>query len=499
MNTSTSPINTIASNVTFQYSHDNRKIKYSIQSSIFSKQSKLVDDLARRFLGQPRGNGTPKTYSTQWRHIANNVERARGMLDIREGGQQAILDNLQKIERLLIRAGNGIVGDAERKIIQTQIDQLTDDVTRIAETTRYLDTQLLADYEEKQKIQETNEVEVVERIEVSEPGGADIVFLIDKSGSMHDDIDSIIENASTFADQLKEKGVDARLGVEEFMSVASPKGPMRDEVEEFKDDLGKIPIGGSLERSLSALQSVVKDFSFRDDVDKFIVLVTDENADDDVPEIREDTINKMKEGDYTVFVVGKRVTQGEIESTKRHQQNNISGVIHSNPHTVLPLTVDYANPDEDVAGEPYAEFKEIVKETGGDFIDITSSDYSTILSRIGEGIITKLYESRYVIREDEPDNILKIKIRELADPSILVGPNGQTMTTEFPDHKASSLGIEGIEVSTPEKVNEAMGKIRGAIDFVLKDVGDKNAFQKTLASIQSMFQNMIPPQLNIIA
>jgi len=122
----------------------------------------------------------------------------------------------------------------------------------------------------------------------SEGGGsrvADIVFLIDDSGSMSDKINAVRQNASNFVNNLAGEGVDFRLGLVRFgqSGGGAPQvfngGAMTSDVNQFTSWLSSFRASGSYEPGLLAILTAAQTFNFRQGSQRIFILVTDEDSD----------------------------------------------------------------------------------------------------------------------------------------------------------------------------------------------------------------------------
>ncbi len=103
----------------------------------------------------------------------------------------------------------------------------------------------------------------------------DIVFIIDRSGSMGGDIASVRNNISTFANQLSQQGIQYRLGLVSYES--SPKlYPMTNNVNQFKSNLNNIDVSGGKENGLDAIMTAINQYTFEHRAIKYFVIVGDE-------------------------------------------------------------------------------------------------------------------------------------------------------------------------------------------------------------------------------
>lgn len=116
---------------------------------------------------------------------------------------------------------------------------------------------------------------------------ADLVFVIDTTGSMNDKIDGLIESCETFVDRLAMRHIDwaaavigfGDLTVEGDRIVATPFSSNTERVKALLRGLPRYSGGGNEgESSLEALQAALRQPGYRPDAMKVMVLITDEPA-----------------------------------------------------------------------------------------------------------------------------------------------------------------------------------------------------------------------------
>lgn len=105
---------------------------------------------------------------------------------------------------------------------------------------------------------------------------ADIVFVLDCSGSMGDDIQKVRSNINEFCDSLVARGVDFRLGLVTFSTTIDKVYDFTDNVELFKSWLSSIVLWGGIENSLGALYRATE-LSFRPQSKRTFIWITDED------------------------------------------------------------------------------------------------------------------------------------------------------------------------------------------------------------------------------
>jgi hypothetical protein len=116
---------------------------------------------------------------------------------------------------------------------------------------------------------------------------ADLVFVIDTTGSMNDKIDGLVETCESFVDRLATRHIDwaaavvgfGDLTVEGDRIVATPFSSNTERVKGLLRGLPRYSGGGNDgESSLEAVQAALNQPGFRSDAMKVVILITDEPA-----------------------------------------------------------------------------------------------------------------------------------------------------------------------------------------------------------------------------
>jgi len=111
----------------------------------------------------------------------------------------------------------------------------------------------------------------------------DIVFIVDTSESMQDDIDAVRRHLGKMIDRFQQAHLDFTLGVVRFhhslvyewLGMDITVSPQTSNVDEVREILRSIKVSGG-ERALDALMKAISEVKFRSDVDRHFILVTDE-------------------------------------------------------------------------------------------------------------------------------------------------------------------------------------------------------------------------------
>lgn len=130
----------------------------------------------------------------------------------------------------------------------------------------------------------------------------DVVFVLDVSGSMGNEIAAVRDNLNEFGQSLSENGFDYRIGVVTFSTTVDNVWDLTDNLEQIKTNLAGINLWGGVEDSPSALYRA-SELSFRAGSKRTIIWVTDEPYPEDNYS-KEEVVNRMLDMGITVHGVG---------------------------------------------------------------------------------------------------------------------------------------------------------------------------------------------------
>lgn len=115
---------------------------------------------------------------------------------------------------------------------------------------------------------------------------ADIVFLIDVSGSMGPEIADVRANVKAFANDLNASNIDFQLGLVRFgnLSGANPyifnNGNLTDDVPLFQSFVDTLVASGGYEPGFLAVRQAITGLNYRPGTQKIFIIITDEDSDD---------------------------------------------------------------------------------------------------------------------------------------------------------------------------------------------------------------------------
>jgi flagellin len=94
-------------------------------------------------------NATVRSLNAAMRNAQDGVS----LIQVFEGGTTEISNMLIRMRELAMQAANDTYGDRERKMLNNEVMELRDEITRVARTTTYMDRELLAGEQVKLEFQ----------------------------------------------------------------------------------------------------------------------------------------------------------------------------------------------------------------------------------------------------------------------------------------------------------------------------------------------------------
>lgn len=84
-----------------------------------------------------------QTQTSGLRNASLNISQASSLLQVADGGAAQIGNALDRLQALAVQAGNGSLSDADRTALNTEFQQLREEIGRVAGSTRFNSTSLL--------------------------------------------------------------------------------------------------------------------------------------------------------------------------------------------------------------------------------------------------------------------------------------------------------------------------------------------------------------------
>jgi len=106
---------------------------------------------------------------------------------------------------------------------------------------------------------------------------ADIIFVLDVTGSMSDEIDEVKNNIIEFADSLSYRGIDYRLGMVTFLDVIENIYPFTTDVQYFQSLVSQQHAHGGADEPENSLQALIEatKYPFRQNANRVVIWITD--------------------------------------------------------------------------------------------------------------------------------------------------------------------------------------------------------------------------------
>lgn len=377
-----------------------------------------------------------------------NIQDGISLVQTAEAGLGSIQNpNLLRMRDLIVQALNGTLTQTDRMNIQNELDGVKASIDDIANDTEFNTTKLLCppSFENSTPPKSTT-------------GTADIVFVIDITGSMGSKIDEVKNNIDGFINKISENGVDVNMGLVTYGDVNTSQGgdpviktAMTSDLNQFKEYIDSITLTGGGDYYESGLEGIADvtngalSYDFRSDSAKQIILVTDAPVHDN----------------STDTDGGDGLSNFDID--------DVADDIRSKG---IKLTVVSSN-----SSDTKTQLQRLYEPTGGEYIDI-NSDFQEQLSSYASTIVVDAGSSEEINTDEMP--ILQIQ----------VGANSeQQFQVELFDARTQNLGINNISVETIDEAEEALEKVDNAIKIVSKQRSKFGAYQNALEYTSSNVGN----------
>ncbi|MBB5179327.1 flagellin [Planomicrobium koreense] len=365
-----------------------------------------------------------------------NIQDGISFIQTAESGLAKIADpNLHRLRQLAVQAGNDTLSSGDRQAIQNEVNQILGNIDDIADDTKYNGISLLnvpAAFQEPQANQPSNK--------------SDIVFIIDKTGSMGDDIAMVAANIQDFATALNSKGINIQLGLVTYGDVVPSEGgdpirllPLTTDIDKFEQSIKAIQVGGGgggymgAESGLEGINEAME-YAFRSDASKQFVLITDAKVHDDNTDLDGGDGQSL----FDIEDMAARVKNQDIKLT----------------------VVGPADGNVDV------QLQRLSEPTGGAYLNIRG-DFSSQLKVLANEIVN----------DSSSEN---------ADLQIQIGANaGEVYGINLSDARTESLGINQLKVDPWSEAQKAISKLDGAMQQVSSERAKYGAYENSLGHLQN--------------
>ncbi len=160
-------------------------------------------------------------------------------------------------------------------------------------------------------------VAVFQPIVVQGKSEINIVFIIDRSGSMGDDINDVRNQVGTFTNLLEDEGIPYKLGLVTYERDTNVYS-MTKKVITFKDYLRRIDVSGGTENGLDAIEDAIDDYTYTYNALKYFVLIGDEKIYSDRGNSDSDIIQLLKREHVILTAVGESRNRSQFKDIATH-------------------------------------------------------------------------------------------------------------------------------------------------------------------------------------
>lgn len=362
---------------------------------------------------------------------SQNIQDGMSLINVAESGLGQIQNpNLVRMRELVIQAANDTNTLEDRQKIQMEIDQIKEGINDIAEGTEYNTIPVLTPTDLKPTADKTPKF--------------DVVFLIDDSGTMSNNIKMVAQGLSTFSEKMKTWG-DVTFG---STSVAIPYSTdhTRDlavttDIQKLTDHLNSLKANGGITQTEKVLNELLDSSSAlggRAGAQKVYVIVTDTRTEDNLSDLDNSMLQKkVQDSGAQVYTIGVR--------NKWNSSTDFEAL--------------------------YSDF------STGVFVANQASDISEKL--------TPNLADEIAINSDNSHKLQK-------DIIIQAGANeGQTIVIPLHDNRSEAIGVNSINVvESYEHAMEALNRIDIANRIISDRRGTYGAIYNRLEHANNNVQNM---------
>ena len=367
---------------------------------------------------------------------SRNIMDGMNLINTAEGALAEITGGiLPRVRELTLQAMNDTLTDNDRQVIQNEVDELIRGMSDIAEQTQFNEIELLRP-------------EITFNPPELKSGKADIVFVIDVTGSMGGPINNVVKNLDRFVGTLQAQGVDIQLGLVLYGDVNygenTEKKDFTVDIDAFKEDLDHIKVSGGWDWPESGLEGLMDpdngalSFEYRQDASKQVILLTDA-AVHNGPPMSEYTI------DQTIEAFKNKGIQTSV---------------------VGPLGQGV-----------YEQLEGLITGTNGLYFDINNEQFGDQLEVLADKIVVDS-------KPDEADEMAHLKLQIGAD-------QGDIFILELMDCRPKELGIDDLDVTSLEACNETLSKVDRVLNQLLAYRGRLGAYTNALEHTGSNGDNYI--------
>ncbi len=453
----------------------------------------------------------------------SNTNDGLSVVNTADGAMSEMHSILQRMNELSVQAANGTNSDSDREQIQLEIDELIQEIDRIADTTQFNAQNLLDGSFAYKGYTNTENVKVMSYTDDVEKG----VYVLDNLTYY-----KYTDEKITYEDGTEEKKKYDRYSAESTDSVKNAL-VMDDEVSlrAYSDieNVKGFPLGSQVE--LDDENIIISDdkgfelkitLNDRDNVGEAGLKTDVGNTESVTIETYQDI--KVKDASGNEYTISKLVTENAVINEDIPAGTSITEITTLPAGTTLQAGTTVTDKDIPAgttvtniySGEKAGEYATIEKDledlgisnisnisVNGDTITI---DYNggadsvslTATSALSASLIStdEMNRTKYtVVGNESDDSCIQLDLTKMGAMVVQVGANeGQQLEIEIPALNAVNLGIDHLDLTTEKSATESINVVAKAIDqlsSVRARIGAyANRLEHTISNLDTTEENM---------
>ena len=473
----------------------------------------------------------------------HNANDGLSVVNTADGAMSEMHSILQRMSELSIQAANGTNADTDREQIQMEIDQLINEIDRIAKTTEF-NAQNLLDGSFAYKAYTNNENIKVKACgdgvvngnyminSISYSHHASKITTYDKDGNIEkveDDesykfnsedsirnslvtTSSIAKNAGTYPKDLKGFPEGSNVSIDN--SIITIKA---DDNFELKLDVNNRKLNNQNVSTSSIVNtSTVTKYAVTDTYRNIIIMDKDKNARYNISELslyyeNANGLDSFKrpggtDGNYNSYNSSKTFSGSEEENLKKIGEDlkdffndkhpdceiEVTNVSYDSTANGLKIDYTYKNTKNPTPGGATADTFTFSLNTEKD-PNVTNKKLDDFLYQKSETVIND-YKIGDPASQNENKSIM-LDVTGAGAMRLQVGANeGQVIAIDIPNLDAESLGVAGLDITTEDKATAAIDRIGDAINqlsAVRAKIGAyANRIEHTITNLDTTEENM---------
>ena len=473
----------------------------------------------------------------------NNANDGLSVVNTADGAMSEMHSILQRMSELSIQAANGTNADTDREQIQMEIDQLINEIDRIAKTTEF-NAQNLLDGSFAYKAYTNNENIKVKACgdgvvngnyminSISYSHHASKITTYDKDGNIEkveDDesykfnsedsirnslvtTSSIAKNAGTYPKDLKGFPEGSNVSIDN--SIITIKA---DDNFELKLDVNNRKLNNqSVSANSIVSTSTVTKYAVTDTYRNIIIMDKDKNARYNISELslyyeNANGLDSFKrpggtDGNYNSYNSSKTFSGSEEENLKKIGEDlkdffkdkhpdceiEVTDVSYDSNANGLKIDYTYKNTKNPTPGGATTGIFTFSLNTEKD-PNVTNKKLDDFLYQKSETVIND-YKIGDPASQNENKSIM-LDVTGAGAMRLQVGANeGQVIAIDIPNLDAESLGVAGLDITTEDKATAAIDRIGDAINqlsAVRAKIGAyANRIEHTITNLDTTEENM---------